>query len=30
VHALAAITHAPLLAHIERVGVVIYPETANP
>ncbi len=24
VHALASITHAPLLEHIERVGVVIY------
>jgi predicted nucleotidyltransferase len=30
VHALAAITHAPLLAHIERVGVEIYPETGGP
>ena len=26
VHALAAITHAPLLEHIARVGIVIYPE----
>jgi predicted nucleotidyltransferase len=26
VHALAAITHAPLLEHIVRVGKVIYPE----
>jgi predicted nucleotidyltransferase len=26
VHALAAITHTPLLEHIERVGKVIYPE----
>ena len=26
VHALAAITHAPLLEHIARVGMVIYPE----
>ena len=26
VHALAAISHAPLLEHIRRVGVVIYPE----
>jgi predicted nucleotidyltransferase len=26
VHALAAITHTPLLEHIERVGMVIYPE----
>ena len=26
VHDLAAITHAPLLEHIERVGMVIYPE----
>ena len=25
-HALAAITHTPLLEHIERVGKVIYPE----
>ena len=29
VHALAAITHAPLLEHIARVGMVIYPETAR-
>ena len=26
VHALAAITYPPLLEHIERVGMVIYPE----
>jgi predicted nucleotidyltransferase len=26
VHALAAITHVPLLEHIARVGMVIYPE----
>ena len=26
VHALAAITHTPLLEHIERIGKVIYPE----
>ncbi len=26
VHALAAITHTPLLEHIARVGMVIYPE----
>ena len=26
VHALAAITHTPLLEHIEQVGKVIYPE----
>jgi predicted nucleotidyltransferase len=26
VHALAAISHAPLLEHIARVGLVIYPE----
>lgn len=26
VHALAAITHAALLEHIARVGMVIYPE----
>ena len=26
VHALAAVTHAPLLEHIARVGMVIYPE----
>jgi predicted nucleotidyltransferase len=30
VHALAAITHAPLLAHIARVGMVIYPVTGVP
>jgi len=30
VHALAAITHPPLLEHIERVGVEIYPETGDP
>ena len=29
VHALAAISHAPLLEHIARVGMVIYPETAR-
>ena len=29
VHALASITHAPLLEHIRRVGVVIYPETRS-
>ena len=29
VHALAAITHAPLMEHIKRVGMVIYPETAT-
>jgi hypothetical protein len=26
VHALGAITHTPLLEHIARVGMVIYPE----
>jgi hypothetical protein len=32
VQALAAITYPPLLEHIERVGMVIYPEgrTRNP
>jgi predicted nucleotidyltransferase len=29
VHALAAISHAPLLEYIEWVGQVIYPETAR-
>lgn len=29
VHALAAISYAPLLEHIEWVGQVIYPETAR-
>lgn len=29
VHALAAISYAPLLEHIARVGMVIYPETAR-
>ena len=29
VHALAAISHAPLLEHIARVGMVIYPETTR-
>lgn len=30
VHALAAITHAPLLEHIKRVGQVIYRSGAQP
>ena len=30
VHALAAITHAPLLEHIERVGKVIYRRDEHP
>ena len=30
VHALAAITHAPLLEHIERVGQVIYRSGVQP
>jgi hypothetical protein len=30
VQALAAITHAPLLEHIERVGMVIYRSEARP
>ena len=30
VHALGAITYMPLLEHIERVGMVIYPEHQSP
>ncbi len=29
VHALAAITYPPLLDHIQRVGIVIYPEPVS-